>query len=88
LGSNTYLGYPLPAETDCNRAGWYWKSLHAPTMLSRLEGQHRKKKKDALSAQEVISGSRRHGYAQPRRKEAVQLKLFIDLIEQYAPFSA
>ena len=41
-------------------------------------------KKDALSAQEVISGRRRHGYAQPRLKETVQLKLFVDLIEQYS----
>jgi hypothetical protein len=40
-------------------------------------------KKDALSAQEVISGRRRHGYAQPRLEQAVQLKLFVDLIEQY-----
>jgi hypothetical protein len=43
LGSNTSLGYPLPAETDGNRADLDWEPLHAPTMFSRLQGQHRKK---------------------------------------------
>jgi hypothetical protein len=45
-------------------------------------------KKDALSAQGVISGRRRHGLCAARRKEAIQLKLFVDLIEQYVPYSA